>query len=93
MAAARYALGLGADGLPAQVRPEPLALPAFTVALLPTTGNSVGALAFATNGRALTGGILGLLFVVETAGNGTGCLVSWNGTAWKIAGTNITVTA
>lgn len=59
----------------------------YTVATLPTAGTA-GRQAWATNGRALqSGGTL------EASGSGTGCLVSDNGSAWRIAGTNITVSA
>lgn len=59
----------------------------YTVATLPTPGVS-GRIAKATNGRALgTGGTL------EASGAGTGCLVEDSGSAWRIVGTNITVSA
>ncbi|MGU3386942.1 hypothetical protein ACLBYG_20695 [Methylobacterium sp. D53M] len=65
----------------------PVKVGTYTVATLPTAGVA-GRLAFATNGRALqSGGAL------EAAGSGTGCLVTDSGSAWRIAGTNITVSA
>ena len=73
-----------------------LQLPTYTVARLPALGAAdVGALAYATNGRALLGvsllGIAGLLF--QTAGAGTGCLMTWSGSVWQVAGTASTVQA
>lgn len=56
-------------------------LPTFTVAGLPTGG--VVRVAFATNGRKNG----------ETAGNGTGVLVFFDGTAWRAADTGATVAA
>jgi hypothetical protein len=61
-------------------------VPSYTVAGLPT--GAAGTLAFATNGRAYNGA-----GTLEGAGAGTGVLVSHNGTAWKVAGTNQTVVA
>ncbi|WP_438846686.1 hypothetical protein, partial [Asticcacaulis taihuensis] len=59
----------------------------FTVATLPTTASS-GARAFASNGRAFNGA-----GVQEGSGAGTGVSVTRVSTAWKIAGTNVTVAA
>lgn len=59
----------------------------YTVAGLPAAGNA-GSMAWASNGRAMNGA-----FTFEGAGAGTGCLVTDNGTAWKVAGTNSTVLA
>ena len=57
----------------------------YTVAALPTPGLA-GRMVFATNGRMFNGG-----GTLEASGAGTGGLVIDNGTAWKIAGTNVTV--
>ena len=66
-------------------------VPPYTVANLPS-GQAIGSLAYATNGRAITGGVLASLSL-QTAGQGTGCLVTWSGSAWQIAGTATTVLA
>lgn len=61
--------------------------PSFTVAGLPT--GVTGLTVFATNARAVnttTG-------AQEGAGVGTGSLVSYNGTAWKLVGSNVTAAA
>jgi hypothetical protein len=60
--------------------------PVYTVSALPT--GSPGAIVFASNGRMFNGA-----GTLEGAGAGTGGLVSYNGTAWKIIGTNQTVQA
>ena len=80
-----YALGS------ASFRWSSLFLGTFTVAGLPAA--AAGACAFASNGRAMTGSTGAANITVEGAGAGTGCLVTYNGSAWKIAGTNATVTA
>lgn len=60
------------------------ALPNVTVAGLSVFTPTPGAMAYATNARALTlGGTL------EGAGAGTGATVVYNGTKWMLAGTNI----
>lgn len=59
----------------------------YTVATLPTPG-TVGRVAWASNCRVFDGA-----GVQEGAGLGTGGLVTDNGTAWKIAGTNVTAVA
>lgn len=59
----------------------------YTVATLPTPGIS-GRIAKASNGCALGSG-----GVVEAPGTGTGCLVEDSGSAWRIVGTNIPVSA
>jgi hypothetical protein len=64
---------------------------AYTVAQLPA--GIAGAVAFATNGCAFDGTTNGGNMVRQNPGAGTGCLVTHNGTAWKIAGTSVTVTA
>ena len=64
-----------------------LYLGAFAVSTLPAAGNA-GRTAFASNCRMFNG--TGSL---EAAGAGTGGLVVDNGTAWKIAGTNVTAVA
>ena len=96
-ARSRLPVVIGDDGLAEQVQPAgPLYLGAFTVATLPT-GSAIkaGSLAYAGNGPALAGvsvlGIGGLLF--HPAGQGTGCLVTWSGAAWQVAGTTGTVQA
>jgi hypothetical protein len=66
-------------------------VPSYTVAALPA--GVAGAIAFATNGCAFTGVTGNNAMTRETTGNGTGCLVTHNGTAWKISGTSVTVTA
>jgi len=58
----------------------------FTVATLPA--GSAGQTVFCSNCRMFNGA-----GVQEGAGSGTGGLVSHNGTAWKIAGTNVTAVA
>lgn len=58
----------------------------YTVAGLPS--GVAGDLAFATNCRVFNGA-----GTQEGAGVGTGSLVSHNGTAWKIVGTNVTAVA
>ena len=70
-------------------------VPSYTVAALPTPDAGKFPVAFATNGCAFTGAVGGggTTMTREGAGTGTGCLVSWNGTAWKIVGTSVTVTA
>jgi len=68
-------------------------VPAYTVATLPTPDAGKHPVAFAENGCAFTGGTGGGAMTRESPGTGTGCLVSWNGTAWKIVGTSVTVTA
>ncbi|WP_182179344.1 hypothetical protein [Methylobacterium radiotolerans] len=65
----------------------PVKVPAYTVATLPTPGTS-GRIAKASNGCALKSG-----GTVETSGAGTGCIVEDSGSAWRIIGTNITVSA
>lgn len=64
-----------------------LFLGSFTVAALPT-GVAAGNTAFATNCRVFNGA-----GTQEGAGAGTGGLVTYNGSAWKIAGTNVTAVA
>jgi len=61
-------------------------LATYTVATLPS-GN-VGAMAFVSNARMYNG-----TGTLETEGAGTGGLAVHNGTAWKIAGTNQTISA
>jgi len=61
-------------------------LQTYAVAALPT--GSVGDLAYCNNCRVFNGA-----GVQEGAGAGTGGLVTHNGTAWKIAGTNVTAVA
>lgn len=70
--------------------------PSYTVASLPTTGVTAGQMAWASNGRAITGvGTLGAGFTTQASGAGTGCLVTWSSSAakWQIAGTTTTVAA
>lgn len=62
-------------------------LPVYTVAGLPAAGTA-GRMAFASNCRVFNGA-----GTQEGVGSGTGGLVVDNGTAWKIAGTNITAVA
>lgn len=66
----------------------PFEAPPFAVADLPSTGVVAGAVAYATDGRNYNG-----TGTLEGPGAGTGCLVSYNGSAWKIVGTNQTVSA
>ena len=96
-ATARLPEVLGADGLSQQLQPtDVLFLGGFVVANLPTgSGLKAGSLAYATNGRAMVGvsvlGVGGILY--QAAGAGTGCLVTWSGSAWQVAGTASTVSA
>lgn len=69
-----------------QVHTNTLNLKSYTVATLPS--GSAGMLAFASNLRVYNGA-----GTLEGAGAGTGGVVSHNGTAWKIIGTNITASA
>jgi hypothetical protein len=62
-------------------------LGSYTVSTLPAAGNA-GRMAFASNCRMFNGA-----GTQEGAGAGTGGLVVDNGTAWKIAGTNVTAIA
>jgi hypothetical protein len=62
-------------------------LRSYTVSTLPAAGNA-GRMAFASNCRMFNGA-----GTQEGAGAGTGGLVVDNGTAWKIAGTNVTAIA
>ena len=70
-----------------------LTVPGYTVGNLPN-GQPNGSLAFATNGRAITGGAVGT-FTTQAQGTGTGVLVTWcaSAAAWQIAGTAVTVQA
>ncbi|TDR90279.1 hypothetical protein [Enterovirga rhinocerotis] len=63
-------------------------LPSFTVATLPAANMQVGHTAWASNCRAFNGA-----GTQEGAGAGTGAVVTWNGSVWKIAGTNVTAIA
>lgn len=63
-----------------------LKLKSYTVATLPT--GVAGDMVFATDCRVFNGA-----GTQEGAGTGTGGVVSHNGTAWKIAGTNVTAVA
>ncbi|MGU3387299.1 hypothetical protein ACLBYG_22505 [Methylobacterium sp. D53M] len=65
----------------------PVKVGVYTVATLPTPGTS-GRIAKTSNGCALKSG-----GTVETSGSGTGCVVEDSGSAWRIIGTNITVSA
>lgn len=62
--------------------------PLYTVASLPPKGARIGQRAYATDLRVFNGA-----GTRETATNGTGGLVSWNGSNWVIVGTNITAAA
>lgn len=55
----------------------------FTVANLPVASRAAGDIAFASNCRVFDGA-----GTLEGAGVGTGSLVVYNGTSWKIVGTN-----
>lgn len=63
-------------------------LRAYAVASLPASGLAAGTLAYASDGRMFNGA-----GTLEGAGTGSGGVVCWNGSAWKIAGTNQTVAA
>jgi hypothetical protein len=65
---------------------------AYAFAALPT-GQPAGSVAFCTNGRAFTGTVTLGAMVLEASGAGTGVLVTYNGTAWKVVGTSVTVSA
>ena len=65
----------------------PIRPASFTVATLPAPGQT-GRLVYCSNARMLSG--FGQL---EVAGSGSGGLVTDNGSAWKLAGTNLTVSA
>lgn len=87
---ARTLLGLAIGDSPTfagLVATGPIRVPSYTVAGLPAAGTA-GRIAYASNGRAFNGA-----GVQEGAGAGTGTQVTDNGSAWKIAGTNVTVTA
>lgn len=58
----------------------------FTVATLPA--GVAGDMVFCSNARMFTG-----LGVQEGAAAGTGGVLNYNGTAWKVAGTNVTASA
>lgn len=64
-----------------------LFLGSFTVGTLPT-GVAAGNTAYASNARVFNGA-----GTQEGVGAGTGGLVNYNGTAWKLAGTNTTAIA
>lgn len=70
-------------------------IPSYTFATLPTPASGTYPVVFVTDGCAFTGavGSGGTVMVQETTGAGTGVLACWNGSAWKIAGTAITVQA
>lgn len=59
----------------------------YTVSTLPSAG-SAGRVAYCSNARMFNG-----TGTLEGSGSGSGGLVVDNGTAWKIAGTNVTVSA
>lgn len=73
--------GLGNINMAGGVKPG-----SFTVGTLPT--GATGLTVFASNCRMFNG-----TGTQEGAGVGTGGIVSYNGTAWKIAGTNVTAVA
>ena len=62
--------------------------PTYSVAELPSDDPAEGDIAYATDLRVFNGA-----GTQEGAGLGTGGLVTYNGTAWKIAGTNVTAVA
>ncbi len=62
---------------------KPVRVPSFTVATLPTTGISAGAVAYASNGRKAS----------EGAGAGTGVLVYWSSGQWMSFRTDTAVAA
>jgi len=64
----------------------PIKFPSFTFATLPS--GSTGLTVFCSNVRVFNGA-----GTQEGSGAGTGGLVTHNGTAWKIAGTNVTAVA
>ncbi|KIU36511.1 hypothetical protein SR39_06095 [Methylobacterium radiotolerans] len=65
----------------------PPKLPSYTVGTLPTAGTA-GRVAYCANARALTSG-----GTIQAAGAGTGAQVTDDGTAWRVAGTNISAQA
>ena len=64
----------------------------YTVATLPA-GAPAGAIAFATDCCAFTGATGQSQMTRQTTGNGTGALVTHDGTGWHIAGTNVNASA
>lgn len=76
-------MNAGFEGFPPQIKNR---APRYTVATLPA--GEVGHMAFATDCRVFNG-----TGTQESGGAGTGGLVIHNGTAWKIAGTNVTAVA
>lgn len=65
--------------------------PSYTVAGLPA--GAAGDHAWASNGRAMTGSSGTSNITVQTTAQASGCLVTKDATAWKLAGTNATVQA
>lgn len=65
-----------------------LALPVCAVAALPVSGVAAGTLAYASDARVFDGA-----GVLEAAGSGTGGLVCWSGSGWRLAGTHVAVSA
>ncbi len=83
--AVQVAGGLGVAG--AIYLAGKLGCASFVVASLPS-GSAAGETVYASNCRVFNGA-----GTQEGAGVGTGGLVNYNGTAWKIAGTNVTAVA
>lgn len=67
-------------------------VPTYTVATLPANAPA-GAIAFATDCCAFTGATGGGQMTRQTPGNGTGALVTHDGTGWHIAGTHVNASA
>jgi len=88
------ALAIGSDGAvatPAGIVIDGsgrIVLPVCTVAALPASGLQEGTLAYASDARVFNGA-----GVREAAGSGSGGLVCWSGSAWRVAGTNVTAAA
>lgn len=62
--------------------------PVCTVAALPSSGIATGAMAYASDACVFDGA-----GVREASGSGSGGLVCWSGTSWRLAGTNSVVSA
>ncbi len=82
-----FASGSGNQVTPFSVSPSGAVMRSVTFTNLPTPGVA-GRMLFVSNARMFNG-----TGTLEGAGAGTGGMVVDNGTAWKIAGTNVTASA